>query len=280
MKLRKVQKKALSIKDKIFAEDCFNTMKIFSDNEVSMILTSPPYNTSRDAKTQKAKENSMEKHMSRYDVYVDTGSHEDYIEWSQNLFNEFDRILCENGVVLYNINYGSDGDSVTCDNLIDTIHSISANTNFMVADIIVWKKNSALPNNTSCNKCTRIFEFIFVLCRKTENKTYISNKQIKSVSSVGQKYYTNMFNFIEAPNNDGSCKLNKATYSSDLVFKLLEMYAGLQGGIVYDPFIGTGTTAVGVKLFNRKYNRNYSYVGSELSEDQVAYAEDRIRMFS
>lgn len=273
MKLKKVNRVA-SIKNKIFAEDCFNTMKRFKDNEVSIILTSPPYNTSRNTKTEKAREN----HWSRYDVFVDTGTHEEYIEWTKNLFNEFDRILMQNGVVLYNINYGTDGDSATCDNLIDTIHSISANTNFMVADVIVWKKSSALPNNTSSNKCTRIFEFIFVLCRKMESKTFISNKQVKSVSSRGQNFYTNMFNFIEAPNNDGSCNLNKATYSSDLVIKLMYMYAGQSEGIVYDPFMGTGTTAVGTLLFNRRYtNKNYSYVGSELSADQVKYAEERIR---
>ena len=275
MRLRKVAK-VVSIKNKIFAEDCFETMKRFKDNEVSLILTSPPYNTSKHTYT----ENSRKNHDARYDVYVDTGSHEDYIKWTENLFNEFDRILCENGVVLYNINYGTDGNSCSCDDLIDTIHSISVNTNFMVADIIGWKKSSALPNNTSSNKCTRIFELVFVLCRKSESKTFISNKQVKSVSSRGQNFYTNMFNFIEAPNNDGSCNLNKATYSSDLVFKLLEMYAGQQSGIVYDPFIGTGTTAVGVIQFNRKYNREYTYVGSELSADQVSYAEERIERIS
>ena len=274
MRLKKVQK-VVSMNNKIFAEDCFETMKRFKDKEVSMILTSPPYNTSRNTKTELARKN----HWSRYDVFVDTGSHEEYVEWTTNLFNEFDRILCENGVVLYNINYGTDGESATCDNLIDTIHSISANTNFMVADVIVWKKNSALPNNTSSNKCTRIFEFVFVLCRKGESKTFISNKQVKSVSSKGQNFYTNMFNFIEAPNNDGSCNLNKATYSSELVYKLLEMYAGQKSGIVYDPFIGTGTTAVGVLLFNGRHNRNYTYVGSELSADQVKYAEERLRIY-
>lgn len=263
----------VDLKNKIFVEDCFETMNKIKDNEISIILTSPPYNTARNGNTELSRKN----HWSRYDVYVDTGSHEEYKQWTQNLFNEFDRILCENGVILYNINYGSDGKSCSCDDLIDTIHSISTNTNFMVADILVWKKNSALPNNSSSNKCTRIFEFIFILCRKSENKTFTSNKQVKSISSKGQKYYTNMFNYIEAPNNDGSCNLNKATFSSDLVFKLLEMYAGDNSGIVYDPFMGTGTTAVGVKLFNKKYEKNYSYLGSELSADQVKFAENRIK---
>lgn len=270
MKLRKVNR--VKTMDKIFAEDCFVTMKRISDKEVSLVLTSPPYNNSKHTYTEHSRNN----HESRYDIYVDTGSHEDYIKWTEKLFNEFDRILCDNGVVLYNINYGT-GYSNTCDNLIDVIHTIITKTNFMVADIIGWKKGSALPNNTSSNKCTRIFELVFVLCRKSENKTFISNKGIKSTNEkTGQNFYENMFNFIEAPNNDGSCKLNKATFSSELVIKLLEMYAGQKCGIVYDPFMGTGTTAVGVKKFNKLYNRCYSYLGSELSENQVRYAEDRI----
>lgn len=247
-------------------------MSRFKEGDVSIILTSPPYNNSKHTYT----ELSRSRHESRYDVYIDTGSHKDYIKWTEKLFNEFDRILCKNGVVLYNINYGTGYDN-TCDNLIDIIHTIITKTDFMVADIIGWKKPSALPNNTSSNKCTRIFELVFVLCRKSENKTFISNKGVKSTNEkTGQNFYENMFNFIEAPNNDGSCKLNKATFSSDLVVKLLEMYAGRKTGIVYDPFIGTGTTAVGVLQFNYRYNRKYSYVGSELSHDQVKYAYDRL----
>ena len=274
MKLKKISKRRPII-NKILNEDCFNTMKRLSNRCIDLIVTSPPYNTSRNIKTGLARE----KHWSIYDVFVDTGSHSDYIEWTTKLFNEFDRVLVENGVVLYNLNYGSDGDNTTCDNLIDTIHTISKNTNFMVADIIVWKKNSALPNNTSPNKCTRIYEFIFVLCRKTENKTFISNKQVKSVSTKGQNFYSNMFNYIEAPNNDGSCNLNKATYSSDLVYKLLSMYCGNKQSVVYDPFIGTGTTAIGVLRFNKENHCNLKYLGSELSEKQCEYAIDRIEKY-
>ena len=260
MKLRAV------MNNKIFNENCFSTMKRMKQGHIDLVITSPPYNTSRNIKTQRAMDNNE----SRYDIFVDTGTHEEYVQWTTRLFKEFDRILKPNGVILYNLNYGTDKNSSSCDNLIDTLHSISANTPFMVSDIIVWKKQSALPNNTSSNKCTRIWEFIFVLCRKTENQTYISGKKVKSVSKVGQKYYENMFNFIEAPNNDGSCNFNKATFSSMLVTQLLEMYCGSKSAVVYDPFIGTGTTAVACKKFGVKY------IGSELSESQCKYAEERI----
>lgn len=136
-----------------------------------------------------------------------------------DIFNKIDNILSENGVVLWNISYGSDA-SVNTESIglmWLSIADIIRNTNFTVADRIIWKKNNALPNNVSKNKLTRICEDIFVFVRKNEYKTFNANKKVSSISKTGQKYYENIFNFIEAKNNDGSCKLNKATFSSDLV---------------------------------------------------------------
>ena len=200
-------------------------------------------------------------------------SQEDYCKWCVELFTEFDRILDKDGVVLWNVSYGSDG-TVNKEGIglvWLTIADIIRNTPFTVADRIIWKKNSALPINTSHNKLTRIVEDVFVFCRKDEYKTYYANKGVKSVSHTGQKFYKNVFNFIEATNNDGSNKLNKATFSSDLVIKLLSIYGKLQEDfVVYDPFGGTGTTAVGAKRFG------CSCICSELSEAQCEYAKERL----
>ena len=150
------------------------------------------------------------------------------------------------------------------------IADIIRNTEFTVADCITWKKKSALPNNVSQNKCTRIVEYVFVFCRKTEYRTYHANKKVKSISKTGQKFYDTMYNYIEAANNDGANKLNKATFSTELVLKLLNMYA-TKDSVVYDSFIGTGTTAVACKQFGCKC------IGSELSEAQVEYARSRLK---
>ena len=50
------------------------------------------------------------------------------------------------------------------------------------------------------------------------------NKEVTSVRPTGQKMYANYFNFIEARNNDGANKLNKATYSTDLILQLMNIY--------------------------------------------------------
>ena len=249
-------------------EDCIKTMKNMIENgtKVDIVLTSPPYNTARVVKTQKA----IETHINRYIDYNDNMSNEDYCKWTVSLFENFDKILQPNGVVLYNLSYSNENPEAMWLAVSDIIH----NTNFMIADTIVWKKKSALPQNVSKNKLTRIVEFVFVFCRRDEYKTYNANKKITSHNPKGQAYYENVFNFIEASNNDGSCKLNKATFSSEFVVKLLEIYAK-EESVIYDPFMGSGTTAIGVE----KYGKKCSCIGSEISFEQVEYSKKRLNEY-
>lgn len=111
---------------------------------------------------------------------------------------------------------------------------------------------------------------VYVFCRKSEVDTFHANKKPKSVSRVGQTFYENIFNFIEARNNDGTCPFNKATFSTDLCSQLIDIYCP-ENGTVYDPFMGSGTTAIACIRKGRKY------LGSEISEKQVEWAENRIR---
>jgi len=248
---------------KIFNADCFELMEKMNGKQmkVNTIMTSPPYNTGRTGQSQR----SIDNYENRYDIHLDNMTEDEYLEWTVKLFNGYDSILIENGNILYNISYGSENPNI----LWRTINEIIVNTPFMIADNIIWKKKSALPNNVSPNKITRIVEYVFVIVRKTEFKTFNTNKQIKTIGKNGQNFYENIFNFVEAKNNDGSCKLNKATYSSELCEKLLAIYTK-EGEIVFDSFMGTGTTAVACK------NLNIKCIGSELSEGQCNFAKERL----
>lgn len=253
--------------DFILNEDCVKFMTNFKE-KVEVIMTSPPYNTGRPSTSERSREHNE----GRYDIHLDTMTPDEYIEWTKDLFNLFDKILIENGVVLYNMSYSSDAtvNSANCDLVWRVIGHLVEETNFTVADRIVWKKKNALPNNASANKLTRIVEDVFVFCRKDEYKSFNCNKELSCINSKGQKYYKNYFNFIEAKNNDGKCSLNRATYSTDLCLQLLQLY-GKKGDVVYDPFIGTGTTAVASKMLDMHY------IGTELSLDQCKYTEERLK---
>jgi site-specific DNA-methyltransferase (adenine-specific)/modification methylase len=256
--------------NKIYCEDCFVTMKDMPIGQCDVILTSPFYNTNKKAGKNSTITNTTIKdgHYShvRYDTHIDNMTNEEYCDFTERLFLEFDRVLNLNGVVLYNLSYGSDN----TEGMFTAINRILTNTPFTIADVIVWKKRSALPNNCSPNKLTRIWEFVFVLCRRSEKSTFNCNKKVHSYRKTGQASYENIFNFIEAKNNDGACPYNKATYSTELCEKLLSLYCP-ENGVVYDPFMGSGTTAVACKKMG------LNYIGSEISENQCSWAENRLK---
>lgn len=261
-------------KNYIKCGDCLELMEELPSNSIDIIFTSPFYATNVKTgkygtlKNIKVKEGLY--NYARYDVFVDNMSEQEYCEFTTNLFKSFDRILCKNGCICYNLSYGQYG----VDSLIKTLYSVISETDFTIADIIVWKKKSALPNINSPNKLTRICEYIFVLCRKSEFYTFYSNKKVVSHRSTGQNNYSSIFNFVEAKNNDGSCPLNKATFSSELVEKILKIYAPIHKGedcIILDPFSGTGTTGVACKMLG------ISYIGFELSYEQCIWSVERIK---
>lgn len=242
-------------------------MRDMETQSVDLILTSPFYNTNKKQHSRQNKDLKIEEKYPyrRYDVHVDNMTNDEYSNYTVKLFDEFDRILKSNGVILYNLSYGNNNRT----GMLQAINAVIDNTNFTIADIIVWKKKNAMPNNCSSNKLTRICEFIFVFCRLNEVESFHCNKPVVSIRKTGQKSYGSIFNFIEAKNNDEVCPFNRATFSTDLCKQLLTIYA-TDEAVVYDPFMGTGTTALACKQMG------LHYIGSEISEQQCEWAENRL----
>ena len=244
--------------NKIYNESNIDTMVRMDSKTIDLVVTSPPYNIIRPNSTDRG-----------YDLYKDGMSNEEYIDWTLEIFKGFNKVLKKDGVVLYNMSYGTE--NTTLMSLV--VADIIRRSDFTLADIIVWKKNSATPNNVSHNKMTRIVEYVYVFCRKNEFHTFKCNKKELSKRETGQSVYENVFNFINAKNNDSSTDLNKATFSTEFVRKLTNTYAK-PNSIIYDPFMGTGTTAVACVI------EGHEYIGSEISKEQCDYAEKRIKPFT
>ncbi len=251
----------------IYNENCIETMNRIPNQYCDVILTSPFYNTNKKQGKSRNLNNTNPKGYTylRYDTHVDNMTDDEYCDFTENLFYQFDKILKQNGVILYNLSYGNNNR----EGMFKAVNRIITSTPFTMADMICWKKKSALPNNCSPNKLTRIWETVFVFCRKTETESFHCNKSVVSLRKTGQKSYSNIFNYIEASNNDCVCPYNKATYSSDLCKQLLNIYAP-NNAIVYDPFMGSGTTAVACVELGHKY------IGSEISDKQCEWAISRL----
>jgi site-specific DNA-methyltransferase (adenine-specific)/modification methylase len=237
----------------VYNEDCLKTMERMEEKSVNIILTSPPYNMTK-------RKGGYADKQPRYDVYVDWRSEEEYVDWTVNIFKSFDKILSKDGVILYNFSYSTENPALPYKMICGLLNE----TDFTLADTIVWKKSNSIPHPASYNRLNRCYEFIYVICRKNELTTFQCNKKVVKVSPKNQKYYEIVDNMIFAKNNDGSNPLNKATFSTDMVNQLLNIYSR-EGDVVYDPFTGTGTTAICC------IKKNITFIGSEISKNQIDY---------
>nr|WP_207213343.1 site-specific DNA-methyltransferase [Parabacteroides goldsteinii] len=158
---------------------------------------------------------------------------------------------------------------------------------------IIWAKPSVMPESVK-DRCTKAHEYIFLLSKS--RKYYFDNESIKEPSTTFDTSIRDRDN-TKMNNTPGRSKMhglttnyyemrNKrsvwtvatqpfrgghfAVFPPKLIVDCIK--AGCpENGIVLDPFMGAGTTAV----VARKLNRNY--IGFELNPDYVKIAENRLR---
>jgi DNA modification methylase len=244
--------------NQIYNQSNMETMLQMPDSFVDGIITSPPYNfTSK-----------------RKDVYYNNGysnldclTEEQYIQTRIEEFRQFQRILKDEGVILYNISYHNENPILPL-LLITEVHK---QTDLTVADMISWKKSHSIPFQTSPTKLSRIVEQVYVIVKKDRLHTFKTNKEVSKINEkTGQKFYKGYNNLIEAKNNDGIICDLKASYSTELVSKLINIYFPKQS-VIYDPFSGIGTTSVACKKLG------LNYIGSEINEKFWKIGNDRLK---
>lgn len=166
---------------------------------------------------------------------------------------------------------------------------------------IIWHKPNPMPESVT-DRCTKSHEYIFLLSKS--NKYYYNHEAIKyemlesSIMRNQNGWNENeQRDYIGGPQNHfskylGSDKAKEqtlankrsvwtvttkpfseahfATFPEDLIVDCIK--AGCpEDGIVLDPFMGAGTTA----LVARKLNRNY--IGFELNPEYIKIAEKRLK---
>jgi DNA modification methylase len=156
---------------------------------------------------------------------------------------------------------------------------------------IIWHKPNPMPESVT-DRCTKAHEYIFLLSKS--QRYYFDNEAIKEETGkeggtpriFGAKKQEGTLrqdigrDFID----DGTRNKRSvwtvttkpysgahfATFPQDLIEPCIK--AGCpKDGIVLDPFMGAGTTAV----VSRKLNRNY--IGFELNPEYIKIAEQRIK---
>ena len=220
----------------IYNEDCLKTMSKIDDNFIDLIVTSPPYNKGYWSSNRNV--NNGFKTKSRrieYDNFNDNLKPEEYIKIQKKIIKECLRILKPTGSLFYN--------HQPIQKLHQEINPLYI-YDFPVKQTIIWNRKNTPKIDKSY--FFPIIEYIYWIQKtktsrvKFNRKKALFNKCIWDISPDVKNKFPAPFP-IEIPLN---CILS-CTNKND---------------IVYDPFIGSGTTALACVLKKR------NYIGSEISK--------------
>lgn len=254
----------------IYHENCLETLKRMSDDLIDMTITSPPYDDLRDY----------------------NGYHFPVEEIAAELYKK----TKPGGVVIWVVGDRTlNGDET----LTSFNHAITfQKAGFRVHDTMIYAKNNPIPSD--CGKRYRqAFEYIFCFSRgqpKTFNPITQPLKQEKAfksfrITKVGRNdlahdhvapkerkvdnifYYgdTNVFyyNVGTSSSKDKIAFGHPAIFPEQLVEDQITTWTN-NGDLVYDCFMGSGTTAKIAEILNRRW------IGSEMSGEYVEIARKRI----
>jgi site-specific DNA-methyltransferase (adenine-specific) len=247
--------------NKIYNENCLETMAKMPDKFVDLVVTSPPYDNLR--------------------------TYNGYCFDFENVAKELYRVIKEQGVLVW----------VVADSVIDGSESGNSfrqalyfkEQGFNLHDTMIYQKNSYPFPPT--NRYYQQFEYMFVFSKgkpKTTNllKCESGNKKRKSTqrnkdgttssfTSEGNKERIMDNVWLEdtgymRTTKDKYAFKHPAMFPESLCEKHIQTWSN-ECDLIYDPFMGSGTTAKMAILNNRKY------IGSEISEEYCKIIETRIK---
>jgi site-specific DNA-methyltransferase (adenine-specific) len=235
--------------NKIYNENCIQTLKRFADNSIDIVITSPPYNMNLRIRNGSYCSRQIVKEFStKYEGFDDNLPIDEFYELHSNIIRELLRV---SNVVFYNIQIVTGSKRA--------FFKIIGEFSEQLKDIVIWDKGVAQPA-MSPGVLNRQSELILVF----EKENAISRKFTKYKFERGT--LGDIWNISRGRKID---KSHGAVFPEKLVFTILNNFSD-EGDIVYDPFMGSGTTAVVSQKMNRKW------LGSELSPDYCELIQKRI----
>jgi site-specific DNA-methyltransferase (adenine-specific) len=233
----------------IFNESCIDTMKRIPNDFVDVVITSPPYNMNLRIRNGEYCSRQIVKEIStKYEDFSDNMPIEDFYEFHSTVLKELLRI---SNLVFYNIQIVTGSKRAFFKMIGEFSESLK--------DIIIWDKRYAQPAIGE-QVMNRRSELILVF-----EKDYPISRQFRSATFKRGTLDDVWVIDRERSNVEG----HGATFPQKLIFTILENFSK-EGDVIYDPFMGTGTTAAVAKKIGRKY------IGSEISKRYFDLCIDRL----
>ncbi len=236
------------VKNKIINKSSEN-MKELVDNCIALTVTSPPYNIGKLS-----------------DVEM---SDQDYWKMVEKCFREVYRVTESGGRLVVNVaNLGRKPYIPFSDKYTELLINIG----FIMRGEIIWQKSKGANANfawgswlSASNPVIRdIHEYCLVFSKDSMTK---ASKGISTIEK--EEFMDSTLSIWNIPPARAKKIGHPAPYPTELVERFIKLYT-YEKELILDPFIGSGTTAIGA------INLNRNYIGYENNEEYIKLAEERI----
>ena len=236
------------VKNKIINKSSEN-MKELVDNCIALTITSPPYNIGKLS-----------------DVEM---SDKDYWNMIEKCFKEVYRVTESGGRLVVNVaNLGRKPYIPFSDKYTELLTSLG----FIMRGEIIWQKSKGANANfawgswlSASNPVIRdIHEYCLVFSKDS------MTKNSKGASTIEkEEFMESTLSIWNIPPARAKKIGHPAPYPVELVERFIKLYS-YEKELILDPFMGSGTTAIGA------INLNRNYIGYENNEEYIKLAEERI----
>ena len=262
--------------NQLYNEDCLLTMERMPENYIDLVVTSPPYDNLR-----------------KYDENSGWQENEWDVTWKKILKSLY-RVMKPGGVVVWVVNDATLDGSESLTSMEQSIYAVKT-CGFKQHDTMIYLKANAPP--LTHNRYEQKWEYMFVwskgkpktfnpirvpLKKKPKDAKFKANAKnrrydndavrVRTEDEVYKhKYYRiddNIWTFVPGKSY-GIGNQHPAIFPEELVAKHVQSWSN-KGDVVYDPFLGGGTTTKIAMILGR------DYIGSEISKEFFEISQKRM----
>lgn len=219
-------------------------MRTLPDECLDLVVTSPPYNlknsTGNGMKDGRGGKWSNAGLIHGYAEHDDCMPHDEYAAWQRACLSEMLRLIKPDGAIFYNHKW-----RVQAGLLQDRQDIVSG---FPVRQIIIWRRKGGINFNKGYFLPT--YEVIYLICKPD------------FVLAEGANAYGDIWEFTQEMKNE-----HPAPFPVALIERII---CSTHARLIFDPFMGSGTTAIAAKKLGR------DFIGIELSAEYVELAKRRL----
>ncbi len=226
--------------NKIINGDSLAIIKEIPDKSFDLVFADPPYNMQIGKKLKRPDDSKVNGVNDKWDQFSNFKHYDDF---SKKWLKECKRILKDNGSMW----------------VIGTYHNIFRigyhiqNLNYWILNDVIWRKNNPMPNFKG-TRFTNAHETLIWASKNKKSKYTFNYQSLKCLNDDLQMRSDWLFpicNGKERLKKNGK-KVHSTQKPESLLHRII-LASTNKGDFIFDPFLGTGTSAVVAKKLGRKY---------------------------